>query len=114
MASFEMTDKGIIEVGDDIQASEPEAIISASAAIAQLRTPPTPLNAKASVSDLSLTQNIKFTKITPKTVIQAAKARVREIKAELRHHQALKTELFQLESLLKAAKALPKTASKTH
>jgi hypothetical protein len=41
--------------------------------------------------------------ITPKTVVRAAKARVKEIKAELRRMRTLEKELAQLEALVEAA-----------
>lgn len=114
MAAFEMTPTGLIALGDADNDVDPYQVIDAGAALRSFATPPAPLKAVSGVSDPSLTQNSKNPKITPKTVIQAAKARVREIKAELRNHKALQTELFQLESLLRAAKAMPKTATKTH
>lgn len=43
------------------------------------------------------------TGVTPRTVIKAAKARLREIKTELRHHKALEKERAQLERMLAAA-----------
>lgn len=41
--------------------------------------------------------------ITPRTVIKAARARLKEIKAELKRHEALKKEHAQLERMLAAA-----------
>lgn len=41
--------------------------------------------------------------ITPRMVIKAARARLKEIKAELRRHEALKKERAQLERMLVAA-----------
>lgn len=114
MAAFEMTPQGMVALGDADNDVDPYVVIDAGEALRSFATPPAPLKAVSGVSDPSLTQNIKFTGITPKTVISAAKARVREIKAELRNHKALQTELYQLESLLQAAKKLPKTATKTH
>jgi len=42
--------------------------------------------------------------ITPRTVIKAARERLKEIKAELRRHEALKKERSQLERMLAATK----------
>lgn len=44
------------------------------------------------------------TPVTPRTVVQAAKARVKEIRQELKNKRALERELAQLENLLKAAR----------
>lgn len=44
--------------------------------------------------------------LKPADVLKLARARVREIKAELRRHAALKKELTQLENMLSAAKPL--------
>lgn len=41
--------------------------------------------------------------ITPRTVIKAARARLKEIKAELKRHEALKKEHAQLDRMLAAA-----------
>jgi hypothetical protein len=46
-------------------------------------------------------------KPTPKDIVKLAAARVREIKAELRNHAKLQTELAELERLIAAAKAKP-------
>lgn len=43
----------------------------------------------------------------PREVIKAARARVKEIRAELRTHAALQRELGELERLLRAAKQKP-------
>lgn len=42
--------------------------------------------------------------IGPRDVVRAAKARIKEIKSELRNHGALKRELAELERLVQAAK----------
>jgi hypothetical protein len=44
--------------------------------------------------------------IKPRDVLRLARARVREIRAELKRHAALKKELTQLENMLSAAKPL--------
>ncbi len=114
MEAYEFTSKGLrLVTTEPEEACDPNEVISASAAVEAIRHPPTPLNPKALGSDLPLTQKIQNTKITPKTVIQAAKARVSEITRELRYHDQLIKERSQLQRLLEAAKALPKTA-KTH
>ncbi len=45
----------------------------------------------------------------PRAVIAAAKARVKEIRAELKNKRALERELAELERLLKAAREKPKS-----
>jgi uncharacterized protein with von Willebrand factor type A (vWA) domain len=47
------------------------------------------------------------TALRPKDVVKAAKARVREIRAELRHMKRLEQQLGELERLIAAAKHKP-------
>lgn len=51
--------------------------------------------------------------ITPRDVVKAARARVREIRAELKHHKRLQSELAELERMLAAARSKPKAVVTT-
>ena len=48
--------------------------------------------------------------LSPRDVVQAAIARARDIRVELRHHKRLEKELAELERLIVAAKARPLAA----
>lgn len=50
----------------------------------------------------------KPSKLASRNVVQLAKARLREIKAELRHMKALEKERAQLERLIAAAEEKPR------
>jgi len=52
-------------------------------------------------------QPFKRETLRPADVLKAARARVREIKAELKHHTRLQCELRQLQNLLAAARIKP-------
>jgi hypothetical protein len=56
--------------------------------------------------DVAPAAKIKTGSLKPKDVLRLARARVREIRAELKRHAALQKELTQLENMLKAAKPL--------
>ncbi len=107
MASFEFTNAGIVESsapGDAV--ADPEAIIFDG--LARIIGPPVPPETQKRSGAAPRTDTKQNSKITPKTVIQAAKQRVREIRADLKRLQVLQIELTQLEALLAAAeKAKP-------
>lgn len=61
------------------------------------------LVARTAPASLAQKPTVTASTVNPRTVIKAAKARLREIKTELRHHKALEKERAQLERMLAAA-----------
>jgi len=95
---------------DDNDGLNPEDIIFDG--LARIAGPPVPPETQKGKGAIPHTDPKQESKITPKTVIQAAKQRVREIKAELKRLNGLQSELQQLQALLAAAeKAKP---ARTH
>lgn len=70
----------------------------ATADVARPESVPAP---PAPTREVRLTR--KHESVSPRTVLQAARARIREIKAELKRHAKLERELKQLQRLVDAA-----------
>lgn len=73
-----------------------ESEFASPARVAQAQSAPTPEKSTK-----------RAPKLSPKNVVGAAKQRIREIRAELKNHAKLQTELEQLERLVAAANEKP-------
>ena len=102
MASFELTDTGIRQVVDD---SEVE-VMAGGAFLGQIRNQQT----AAKPVRIQAKPQPKQKPMRPGDVVKAARARIREIKTELKAHAKLKRELAELERLVKAAKEKPRAS----
>jgi hypothetical protein len=108
MASFEMTDRGIVAVGadDDTDGAFGGGVTPGGAFLNQIRAQGREQRERqAPVATQRRTAPIK-----PGDVVGAARARIREIKATLRDHARLQRELTELQRLVAAAKQKPRAS----
>lgn len=111
---FQMSPFGILPIGVSVAPPSDEYAPAAAPArqVEPLRTVPAVALASAVPAQLSATPT-DATSIAPprlsgpRDVVRAAKARAKEIRAQLKAHEALKRELAELERLIKAAKQKP-------
>lgn len=114
---FESTPFGIIGLGDRAPAPVGE-YAPAMAHQVEPEPPPEPIRNEAGRAAQRLTRAhakhaeqapLRDAKAGPREVVKAARARAKDIRAELRHHETLKRELAELERLIAAAKQKPES-----
>ena len=114
MAGYEMTPEGLRPMGESQPAPK---VIAGGALINSIRAGvKADGEAQQSLPHPQMQPQPKATKpnkpepmagLGPRGVIKAAKARINELKRELRRHEKLKAELAELERLVEAAKTPP-------
>jgi hypothetical protein len=111
MSGFQFTPWGIEPInGGQPAVRSPEAEPPDAEAIAPAVAAPAPVTAPSAApvtapSAAPVPRAVIAT--SPRGVVAAARARIKEIKAELRHKRRLERELAELQRLVKAAKSKP-------
>lgn len=111
VAGFQSTPFGMFDLS--VAPPPPNAEISPSAPpqlLTETTPAPAPIVATAPIVAEHAPQRSKVIPAdSPRAVVKAAKARIKELRAELRRMQALQKELAELERLVKAAREKPKS-----
>lgn len=105
--AYQFTPGGIVPMGDGPQQPTGDQGLGLGVAPSALPNAATPIAQPAAPQPAPAPQHApppRGARLTTRNIVATAKRRVREIKAELKHHGSLKRELKELERLIDAAK----------